>query len=54
VVRVREQLIAEDRWEACRTEILALTERCNEATDGSLLLHAEYLVAVGTTHKENA
>ena len=32
----------------CRAEILALAERRNEATDGSLLLLAEYLVVTGT------
>ena len=31
----------------CRDEILALAERRNEATDGSLLIHAEYLVTIG-------
>jgi hypothetical protein len=27
--------------------ILALAERRNEATDGTLLMHSEYLVVVG-------
>jgi SAM-dependent methyltransferase len=47
MVKVRERLTAEGRWEECRQEILALVERRNEATDGSLLMHSEYLVAVG-------
>jgi hypothetical protein len=34
-------------WEDCRGEILAMAERRNEATDGSLFMHAEYLVAAG-------
>lgn len=46
-VKARERLTAEGRWEDCRAEILAMAERRNEATDGSLFMHAEYLVAVG-------
>jgi SAM-dependent methyltransferase len=46
-VKARERLTAEARWEECRREILAMAERRNEATDGSLLMSAEYLVAVG-------
>ena len=46
-LKARERLIPEGRWDACREEILALAERRNEATDGTLLMRAEYLVAVG-------
>ena len=46
-VKARERLSAEGRWEACRDEIHAMAERRNEATDGSLLMQAEYLVALG-------
>ena len=46
-VKARERLSAEGRWEECRGEILALAERRNEATDGSLLMHAEYLTVIG-------
>lgn len=46
-LKARERLTAEGRWEECRAEIVAMAERRNEATDGSLLMHAEYLVAVG-------
>jgi SAM-dependent methyltransferase len=46
-LKARERLTAEGRWEECRGEILAMAERRNEATDGSLLMPAEYLVAVG-------
>ena len=46
-VKARERLTAEGRWEECRGEILAMAERRNEATDGSLLMYAEYLVTVG-------
>jgi hypothetical protein len=38
------------RWQQCRGEILALAERHNQATDGSLLMLSEYLVAVGHKH----
>jgi SAM-dependent methyltransferase len=46
-LKARERLTGEGRWEDCRREILALAERRNDATDGSLLMQAEYLVAVG-------
>jgi SAM-dependent methyltransferase len=47
-LKARERLAAEGRWEECRQEIVALAERLNEARDGTLLIGAEYLVAVGT------
>ena len=50
VLKAREKLTAEGRWEECRAEIVALVQRRNEATDGSLLMHSEYLVAI--VHKE--
>ena len=46
-LKARERLTAEGRWEECREEIIAMAERRNEATDGSLLMPAEYLVVVG-------
>jgi predicted S18 family serine protease len=46
-LKARERLTSEGRWEECRGEIFAMAERRNEATDGSLLMYAEYLVAVG-------
>jgi hypothetical protein len=46
-LKARERLSAEGRWDDCRREIAALAERRNEATDGGLLMHAEYLVVVG-------
>jgi SAM-dependent methyltransferase len=46
-LKARERLTQEGRWDACREEILAMCERRNEATDGTLLLRAEYLLAVG-------
>ena len=46
-LKARERLGAEGRWEDCREEIRAMAERHNEATDGSLLMHAEYLITLG-------
>ena len=46
-LKARERLTAEGRWEDCRGELLAMAERRNEATDGGLLMRAEYLVVVG-------
>ena len=46
-LKARERLTGEGRWDDCRAEIVAMAERRNEATDGTLLLMAEYLVAVG-------
>jgi SAM-dependent methyltransferase len=46
-VKARAKLSAEGRWEACRAEMLALAERSNLATDGSLHMEAEYLITVG-------
>jgi SAM-dependent methyltransferase len=46
-LKAREKLTAEGRWEACRAEIVAMAERRNEATDGSLLIPGEYLIATG-------
>ena len=47
LVKARERLTGEGRWDACREDVLALARRRNQATDGSLLLLAEYLVVVG-------
>ena len=47
-LKAREKLSAEGRWHECRAEIRAMAERYNEATDGGLLMHAEYMVAIGT------
>ena len=46
-VKARERLTADGRWEDCRRDIAALAERRNLATDGTLLMYAEYLVVVG-------
>jgi SAM-dependent methyltransferase len=46
-IKARERLSGEGRWEQCRAEVLAMTERRNESGDGSLLLPAEYLVITG-------
>ena len=47
VLKARERLTGEGGWDECRAEILALVNRRNEATDGSLLMYAEYLVSIG-------
>ena len=47
-LKARERLTAEGSWEDCRGEIVEMAERRNEATDGSLLMPAEYLVVTGT------
>ena len=47
LVKARERLQAEGRWTQCRDELLAMVERRNEASDGSLQMYAEYLVIVG-------
>jgi SAM-dependent methyltransferase len=47
-LKARERLSAEGRWQECREEIRAMAERRNEATDGSLLTHAEYMVAIAS------
>jgi len=46
-LKARQRLGAEGTWEQCRAEIVALAERRNEATDGSLHMEAEYLITVG-------
>jgi SAM-dependent methyltransferase len=46
-VKARERLTGEGRWADCRAEMVALAERRNEATDGSLHMEAEYLIAIG-------
>jgi SAM-dependent methyltransferase len=46
-IKARERLSGEGRWEECRGEVVAMAERRNEASDGSLLLWAEYLVIAG-------
>ena len=46
-LKARQRLTGEGRWEACRAEMVALAERRNEATDGSLHMEAEYLITIG-------
>ena len=45
-LKARERLTSEGAWDDCRAEILDMVTRRNEATDGSLLVRAEYLIAV--------
>ena len=46
-VKARHRLGGEGRWADCRAEMVALAERRNEATDGSLHMEAEYLITIG-------
>jgi SAM-dependent methyltransferase len=46
-VKARQRLTNEGRWDDCRADVLALAQRRNEATDGSLHMEAEYLITVG-------
>jgi SAM-dependent methyltransferase len=45
-LKARERLTAEGRWEACRAELVEMMARRNAAEDGTLLVGAEYLIAV--------
>ncbi len=42
MVKARERLTAEGRWDDCRAETVAMMERRNLATDGSLHVPGEY------------
>jgi SAM-dependent methyltransferase len=46
MVKARERLTAEGRWDDCRGEIVEMMERRNVAADGSLDVPGEYLIAV--------
>jgi SAM-dependent methyltransferase len=46
MIAVRARLEAEGRWDECRAALVEMMERRNVATDGSLLVHAEYAIAV--------
>jgi hypothetical protein len=46
MVKARERLTAEGRWDDCRGEIVEMMERRNVAVDGSLDVPGEYLIAV--------
>lgn len=50
LVKVRERLTAEGRWEDCRSEIIDLVNELNTATDGTLRFDAKYLVTIGRKH----
>lgn len=44
MVKARERLTVDGRWEDCRAELVEMIERRNVATDGSLELPGEYLL----------
>lgn len=45
-VMAKRALESEGRWEAARADLVALYAQHNEASDGSLLAHPEYLLSV--------
>jgi hypothetical protein len=47
MVKARERLTAEGRWEECRAEVVEMMERRNQATDGTLEVPGEYLLVIG-------
>jgi ubiquinone/menaquinone biosynthesis C-methylase UbiE len=47
LVKAREALTPEGRWESLRSELIAMTAASNVATDGSFRAPSEYLVVVG-------
>jgi SAM-dependent methyltransferase len=49
-VKARERLTAEGRWDDCRSEIVAMMERRNVASDSSLEVPADYLHVVARKH----
>ena len=53
-LKARERLSAEGRWDDCRAAIHEMAERRNEATDGTLLIQAEYLIAIGIKEPDAA
>lgn len=44
LLTARERLSADGTWDACRAEIVAMMDRRNLATDGSLHVRGEYVV----------
>lgn len=46
-IAARERLTADGRWAECRAEVVALMDRLNIATDGTLHVDAEYLIVIG-------
>jgi len=52
MVKARERLTAQGRWDACREQVVALAERRDEAAGTGFLMRAEYLVAVASKARE--
>ncbi len=46
MLKARERLAANGTWESCRAEIVMLLDELNIATDGTLHVDAEYLLAI--------
>jgi len=47
MLKARERLTAEGKWDRCRAELVELFEALNSADDGTARLESEYLLAVG-------
>jgi hypothetical protein len=48
LVKAREALTAQGRWEELRGELVSLSESMNTADDRRFLVASEYLVVIGT------
>jgi SAM-dependent methyltransferase len=46
MIKARERLTGEGSWDGCRSELVEMMERRNEATDGTLYVPAEYALIV--------
>ena len=46
-IKTRDRLLAEGTWERCRAELRELYESLNRASDSSVHLESEYLLAIG-------
>jgi SAM-dependent methyltransferase len=51
-LKARERLTAEGVWEDCRRELVEMMDRRNEATDGRLLVPAEYLLVAARRSRD--
>jgi hypothetical protein len=47
LVKAREALTPDGRWESLRAELIAMTEASDVASDGTFRAPSEYLVVVG-------
>jgi hypothetical protein len=45
-IKTRERLLAEGTWERCRADLRELYAASNRATDGTVHIESEYLLAI--------